>query len=73
MTGWKITDNSTKYKYHFSEFTLSPRITVTLYTCSGSDTDTELYWGYNRSVWNNGGDTAWLYDADGNLEDRMAK
>jgi len=73
MTGWKITDNSTKYKYYFSEFTLSQGATVTLYTCNGGDTGTELYWGYKISVWNNDGDTAWLYDADGSLVDRMDK
>jgi len=30
---------------------------VTLHTGSGSDTGSDLYWGYGSAVWNNGGDT----------------
>ena len=73
MTGWKITDDGEKHTYVFPQFILEAGGIVTLYTGVGNDTSTELYWGLKSHVWNNEGDTAWLYDADGELVDRMEK
>ncbi len=39
---------------------------VRLYSGSGEDTATEFYWG-EGAVWNNDGDTASVWDADGDL------
>jgi len=72
VTGWKITDDDVKHTYIFPPFTLSSGATVTLHTGDGTDTATELYWG-GRYVWNNDGDTARLYDSNGNLIDTKAK
>jgi hypothetical protein len=33
----------------------------------GSNTATELYWGSGSSIWNNEGDTASLYNKNGQL------
>lgn len=56
MGGWTVSD-AAGHSYPFpSGFSLDPGAQVTLYTGSGSDTSTELYWGANRAVWNNGGD-----------------
>jgi hypothetical protein len=38
---------------------------VTLHTGSGADTDTDLYWGSDAAIWNNGGDTIYVYDESG--------
>ncbi|ELZ40408.1 beta-lactamase [Halorubrum tebenquichense DSM 14210] len=38
---------------------------MTLRTGSGTDTDTELYWGSGSPIWNNAGDTVILSNADG--------
>ncbi len=73
MTDWKITDDGEKHTYVFPQFILEAGGIVTLYTGVGNDTSTELYWGLKSHVWNNDGDTAWLYDADGELVDRMEK
>ena len=68
MKGWKITDRGTKHTYKFSSsYTLKSKATVTLYTGKGKNTATNLYWGRVAHVWNNEGDTAYLYNAQGKL------
>lgn len=49
--------------------TLDPGESITIHTGSGSDTDSDLYWGQGAPVWNNGGDTATLRNDDGEEED----
>jgi micrococcal nuclease len=57
LTGWRVSDEAGK-RYVFPDgFTLGPGQQVTLYTGSGSNTETELYWGNDAAVWNNDGDT----------------
>lgn len=68
MKGWKITDKGAIHTYKFpSTFTLKAKTTVTLYTGNGTNTATKLFWGRSAYVWNNEGDTAYLYNAQGNL------
>ena len=67
LSGWKIEDDSSKHTYTFPSFTLDPQATVTLHTGEGTDTATELYWGSGSPLWNNDGDTAYLFDDSGNL------
>lgn len=69
LEGWTITDDGNMHTYTFSSFTLSAGATVTLHSGSGNDNATDLYWGSSRSVWNNDGDIARLYDVSGNLVD----
>jgi competence protein ComEC len=57
LGGWTVRD-AAGHTYTFpGGFTLDPGQTVTLYTGSGEDTATALYWGAGAAVWNNGGDT----------------
>lgn len=68
MKGWKITDKGAKHTYKFSSsYTLKAKSTVTLYTGKGKNTATKLFWGRAAFVWNNEGDTAYLYNAQGKL------
>lgn len=71
MTGWTIKDESSRDPYTFPSFVLDSEAMVTLYTGCGSNTDMELYWcssGYGcNAIWNNGGDTLYLRNLDGNL------
>jgi hypothetical protein len=68
MRGWKITDKGAKHTYKFpSSFVLKSKNAVTLYTGKGRNTATKLYWGMGWYVWNNEGDTAYLYNAQGKL------
>ena len=64
LSGWTVTDEA-GHRYTFGGFTLGPGERVTLHTGRGSDTRTAVYWGRSSAVWNNGGDTVTVRDADG--------
>ncbi|NLV14185.1 lamin tail domain-containing protein [Haloarcula argentinensis] len=64
LSGWAVSD-SAGHKYTFANLTLDPNASVTLYTGSGTDTDTERYWGRDGAVWNNDGDTVIIRNASG--------
>lgn len=66
LIGWKIEDEGSKHIYTFPSYTLDSGSTVTVYAEKGTSTDTELHWGLSP-VWNNDGDTAYLYDNNGEL------
>jgi micrococcal nuclease len=69
MTGFTLKDEA-NHIYEFNAFTLRPDQRVRLYSGDGQDTETRLYWGLgSNTVWNNGGDTAYLRDPDGALVD----
>jgi competence protein ComEC len=65
LSGWTVEDEAGKTYEIPQGFTLDPGATVTLRTGSGTDTDTDLYWGSGSPVWNNAGDTVTLLNADG--------
>ena len=62
LTNWKVVDRA-GHLYLFPRFILLRDAQVRLWTKSGVDTAGDLFWGYERAVWNNTGDTAFLYDA----------
>jgi hypothetical protein len=65
LGGWTVRDEA-DHVYRFPNgYTLAAGETVTLHTGSGTDSQTDLYWGEGRAVWNNGGDTVIVRDADG--------
>ena len=66
LQGWWVCDESGA-SYTFPSYSLGGGAAVTLHTGAGIDLDSHLYWGSNRFVWNNGGDTVYLYDASGVL------
>ncbi|GAG36478.1 unnamed protein product, partial [marine sediment metagenome] len=71
MTDWTVKDEHSYHTYRFPSFTLQQNSMFTLYTGIGTDTNTKLYWGRSSgsyaAVWNNGGDTLYLRDSEGNL------
>jgi hypothetical protein len=71
LAGWRLTDASGT-TYEFPSFKLLPGATVRLHVARGVDTATDLYWGRTGSVWNNGGDVGYLYDATGALVSTFA-
>lgn len=65
MGGWTLSDAAGN-AYSFPDgFELAPSDEVTIDTHEGADTATELYWGSDRAVWNNDGDTVIVRSADG--------
>lgn len=67
MGGWVVEDEKNHEYIVPSGFTLEPGAQVTLYTGSGEDTESKLYWGSDSAVWNNGGDTIYVRDDSGSL------
>jgi micrococcal nuclease len=64
LSGWSVSD-AAGATYTFAEGTeLPPESTLTLYTGGGNDRTDAVYWGRSGAVWNNGGDTITLRDAD---------
>ncbi len=57
LSGWTVADDA-DHTYTIPDgVMLAPGATVTLYTGSGTATDSELYWGSGSPIWNNDGDT----------------
>ncbi len=72
LAGWTLRDVA-ENTYTFPSIILQPGATLTLWTREGDDTADSLYWGRSGSaIWNNGGDTASLFNTDGSLIDRCA-
>lgn len=57
------------HTYVFPHFELQPNATVTIHTGVGTSSATDIYRGSGRAIWDNDGDTAYLFDADGILID----
>jgi len=67
LSGWTVQDEAGR-TYTFPDgFTLAAGETVTLHTGSGSDTETDLYWGSGSAIWNNGGDTVTVTNSEGTV------
>lgn len=67
LSGWVVRDEA-GHTYRFPDgFTLEAGDTVTLYTGRGSNSDSSLYWGSDSAIWNNGGDTIFVENSDGEL------
>lgn len=57
LNDWTVSDTAS-HVYSFSTgVTLDPQKTIILYTGNGPESDTESYWGEDKPVWNNDGDT----------------
>lgn len=68
MQGFKLMDEA-NHSYTFPIFALRKNSFVKLYSGSGTDTIEALYWNSKVPIWNDNGDTAFLYGADGKLID----
>ncbi|WP_049894632.1 MBL fold metallo-hydrolase [Halogranum rubrum] len=67
LSGWELADTA-GHSYTIPEGNvLEAGDRITIYTGSGTDTETELYWGQSTPVWNNNGDTVILRDDTGTI------
>jgi Lamin Tail Domain len=83
LAGWTLTDETAtgarRHVYRFPQaVSLSSRERTYIHTGAGEDSFEEgnpskwiLHWGRYAFVWNNEGDTATLFDADGNKVDSL--
>ncbi len=71
MTGWTVKDETASHIYTFPSFVFQAKATLTLYTGTGENTNSALYWGRKSgnyaAIWNNDGDTLFLRDKGGKL------
>ncbi len=71
MGSWTVKDETASHIYTLPSFTFQSGATFTLYTGTGTNTKSALYWGRTSgdyaAIWNNGGDTLFLRDSNGNL------
>ncbi|MAU01161.1 MAG: hypothetical protein CL608_28795 [Anaerolineaceae bacterium] len=68
MTGWVLSDVAST-AYVFPSFSLAPSASVRVWTKSGTDSVTDLYWGRGSAIWNNTGDTATLRNSSSQVID----
>jgi competence protein ComEC len=73
LTGWTISDRTSKEPYRFPAFLLRPGSSVNVYTGSGAMNDTSLYMGRTIPLWSNSGDEAVLKDGNGSVIDRRSE
>jgi micrococcal nuclease len=67
LSGWTIADEA-GHTYTIPEgVTLAPGEQLTLFSGSGTNTQTELFWGADGALWNNGGDTVIVSTATGTV------
>ncbi len=66
LTGWTVYDEA-HHRYLFPSFILKAKAAVTLRTCLGKNTQSELFWGSRSPIWNNDGDTIFIRDGEGQL------
>jgi hypothetical protein len=67
LTGWTLRDAAPlrPHRYTFKHVLLAPGSAVRVWTKGGQDTESDVYWGLRKAVWNNTGDTAVLRDRGG--------
>ena len=68
MEGWYLQDEAARTAYEFN-YTLDADTSIRVYTGSGEDNETALFWGWYQGIWNNGGDMAILQDENGLMVD----
>jgi micrococcal nuclease len=68
LTGHILSDEH-GWTYHFGAFTLDAGTTVRVRTGCGENTATDLYWCHEgaSAIWNNDGDTVFLFSPEGEL------
>jgi competence protein ComEC len=67
LTGWRIEDDA-GHSYTFPDgFTLAAGSSVIVHTGSGTDTESDLYWGASSPIWNNDGDTVIVRNSNGDV------
>jgi hypothetical protein len=70
LTAWTLTD-SAGHRFAFPQLELAPGARVRVHTGVGESTNTDVYWGRDAAVWNDGTDSIVLANADGDIVDEQ--
>lgn len=62
LRGWSLCDYRSLHCYEFDDYTMEPHSSVKLWTKTGTNTITDLYFSELKPIWDNEKDTAYLYD-----------
>lgn len=62
LKGFILKDKA-NHKFVFPNFILAPGKIVKVYSGKGTSNSNSLYLGSSTAIWNNDGDTAYLYDS----------
>jgi PKD repeat protein len=67
LSGWRV-ENKRGVAFRFPNgVTLAPGALITIYSGSGTNTTTRLYWHSSEPMWDNTSDLAFLLDASGEI------
>ncbi len=70
MEGWYIKTDRLGARYDFpNNFSLGSDKAVKVWTKTGTNNSSNLYWGRTEPVWNNNSDTGYLRDDNGDIVD----
>ena len=70
LEGWYLQDEASRTHYNFPNVTLDSGSVIRIHSGEGTDSDTDLFWGWYQGIWNNnGGDLALLQDEEGLMVD----
>jgi micrococcal nuclease len=62
LTGWSIQDNHGNRFTFPNDYVIQPETSITIYTGFGHNQTKVLYWHHHTPVWNNDGDTVFIYN-----------
>ncbi len=72
ITDWELQDTTGRSEFKWEQYVLQPGQKIRVYTNEVHPESGGFSFGSSRPIWNNGGDIAELYDADGQLVSRYA-
>ena len=67
LSGWSLRDDQ-KNTFNFPHYLLGSGQTLSVWSRTGVDTTSNLYWNLEAEVWNDGHDCAYLRDSNGKLQ-----
>jgi competence protein ComEC len=67
LAGWTLRDDQ-KNVFTFPAVVLGSGQTVSVWSRTGVDTTSNLYWNLDAEIWNDGGDCGYLRDESGKLQ-----
>jgi len=71
LDGWKLCDYQNRHCYQFQHIEIPEQASIELWTTIGLDTEDTLFWNSRSAIWDDGKDTATLFDKKDRLIDQL--